>query len=81
MLFNKLYNEKGITKIDMIVIHGSYALFDPLKEYYPDAVKQRYVLHVARELKHYMAKIQKKRLIPMIMSIFRCDSKQEAWAR
>ncbi len=77
MLLNKLRNEKGITQIDVIVSDGSPSLHDPLKQFYPDTLKQRCVLHIVRKLKHSMSKFQEIKLIPLIMSIFRCNSKEE----
>ena len=77
-LLNKLKNEIGIQKIDVMVSDGSPALNDPLLEYYPETKRQRCVAHVMRSLKLLMCKRDRKEIIPLIKKIYRQESKQDA---
>ncbi len=81
MLLNKLKNDKGIETIGMIVSDGSYALNDPLNEFYPDAKRQRCVVHVMRDIQRALSKQQRKHMLNDIWNIFRSNSKQEALMR
>lgn len=77
MLLNKLKNQLGINKIDVIVSDGSRSLDDPLLEFYPETKRQRCVTHVLRTIKLLMPKNQRKILIPIIRKIYHCNNKED----